>query len=999
MKRTFSVVFTVLILGLAGLIIAPGFIDFSVYKEKAISELETRTGLILRLDGDIDFSLLPAPRFSVTDVSVLAPKGSKRKDIATFERLDVHVALMPLFKGQVSVSSVTLVKPVVALEMFKDGRLNLMTQKIERLMTQSSTGQVTSVPAVSLDKIRIKDGEFSYYDHKTDSDLIVQNINMDMSARSLLGPYQAQGSLFYDGNALTFDLMSDAYDAENKILSPKLMLKIQPGDLILEFGGVVNLADDFSVQGQTKLRIENVAQTLSRYGIKDMKGLDRSLESTGLLSATATNLDYKNFSMTLGDESVNGSVRIDFAPFKYSVSLKSVGNIDLGAISNDASPFKKGAFDLVMMGDAVSMRLKKTILKLDNHSFEVSGSYKTNKETQRPEIGLNVKTAVLSYDEIFSGSSSSPASKQSAQEMISLLALPVDLILDMRADKIIWRQKNIKALAVKAKFSRNALSLSNLSIKDIAGASVNVSGGIQNINNASGITTYVDMNVPDIHKLAQWFDMNSDQFGADLKKANIKAKFSGAIDLMDVTANISAMGGEVIARGKIASVLKKPALSDLILQIKHKNMSEAVRILTGASLQDKRLKKALDIYMKVNQSGQHYTFKDVKGNLSGISVQGHLDVNLAGSVPKLKGDLTFGTINLASIMTKGSQNRTSSSSRKNASGSAARWSKTPIDTRAFNVVNIDLSLRAKKIEYGAWPLIKPSLKINLTNGVLQISDLKAGLFGGNIKFSTTVQTVAKKRQPIHFESVMAIKNANIGRLSAALIGTKLLKVSGNGNLDMSVKSSGSSPAALIRDLNGKGTVTGHDIILDGIDVERFARALSEDSKTGDTLLGLWNGAKRGGSSAFDTLDGDFTIKQGVVHLNKMDLDGVNTAIETRGNINLPNWTLATKHKIIVKGIDGAPSDVPPFEISFNGSLDNPAQTFGQGLLQDYLNRKIQRKLNQFLSKKFGVPSNGNVAPEKDSEDTSQETSEKPKDLDIEDVAEEAIRGLLEGLLR
>jgi len=109
--------------------------------------------------------------------------------------------------------------------------------------------------------------------------------------------------------------------------------------------------------------------------------------------------------------------------------------------------------------------------------------------------------------------------------------------------------------------------------------------------------------------------------------------------------------------------------------------------------------------------------------------------------------------------------------------------------------------------------------------------------------------------------------------------------------------------------------------------------------------------------------------------------------------------LATKHKIIVKGIDGAPSDVPPFEISFNGSLDNPAQTFGQGLLQDYLNRKIQRKLNQFLSKKFGVPSNDDVAPQNASEDTSQETSEKPKDLDIEDVAEEAIRGLLEGLLR
>ena len=102
--------------------------------------------------------------------------------------------------------------------------------------------------------------------------------------------------------------------------------------------------------------------------------------------------------------------------------------------------------------------------------------------------------------------------------------------------------------------------------------------------------------------------------------------------------------------------------------------------------------------------------------------------------------------------------------------------------------------------------------------------------------------------------------------------------------------------------------------------------------------------------------------------------------------------MATKHKVIVKGIDGQPSDVPPFEISFNGSLDNPAQTFGQGLLQDYLNRKIQRKLSDLLSKKFGKPSNGNAAPASDHNGNS-------KPADVEDIAGEAIKGILEGLLR
>lgn len=1003
MKRAVFVVFAILILCLAGIMLAPSFIDFSVYKEQAVREVETRTGLTLQIDGDVEFTILPAPRFSVSDVSIRAPKGSKREYLAQFARLDVHVALAPLFQGQISVSSVTLVKPVIALEMLKSGQLNVLTQEIQAMLSpKEAKGSSSAVPAISLEKIRIKDGVFSYLDHKNASDVTMQNINTDLSAQSLLGPYQAQGSLFYDGYALNFEFESDAYDTENKILSPKIKLALQPGDLILEYGGVVSLAEAFSVQGQTSLRIENIGQTLSRYGVQNINGLNTTLETKGLLSADATKLDYKNFDLQLGQDKASGSVRVDFAPFKYSISLKSAGDIDFGKVANGLVPFKKGSFDLAFFGNAAEMTLKKTTLKLDKHVFNVSGDYKANNNTGRSEIGLNIKSPFIDYDEIAAGLPNASSAKQSVREMMSSLALPVDLALELSVDKVIWQKKNISGLGLSAKFSGNAVVLSDLSVNNIADASLKASGAIKNISNASGITAYIDMKSPDIHKVAQWLSINSDEWPENLKKANMKAKFSGGIDLMDVTANISAMGGEVIARGKVSKALEKPAINDLVLQIKHRNMSDAVKILTGATLNDKSLKKPLDIYARVNQSGQRYSLKDIKGDLSGISVQGDVDLNLNGLVPKLKGDLVFGTVNLASVMTQSGQKGSGSqkNSKNGGGSSSARWSKSPIDTSALHAVNIDLGLRAKTIGYGAWPLMNPSLTLSLSNGVLRIDDLKAGLFGGDINFSTTVQSVAKPRQPVHFESAMSVKNANLGRLSAALLGKKLLKVSGTGNLNMNLKSAGASPAALIHDLGGQGDITGRDIVLDGVDVERFARALSEDSKAGDTISGLWNGAKKGGTSRFDTLDGTFTIKEGIVHLNKMDLDGARTAVETRGTINLPRWTLATKHKIIVKGTEEFPSDVPPFEISFNGSLDNPAQTFGQGLLQDYLNRKIQRKFNELLSKKLGLPSNDNGQPigaPQNAQDNSN--NQKPENMEIEDVAEEAIKGILEGLLR
>jgi len=245
----------------------------------------------------------------------------------------------------------------------------------------------------------------------------------------------------------------------------------------------------------------------------------------------------------------------------------------------------------------------------------------------------------------------------------------------------------------------------------------------------------------------------------------------------------------------------------------------------------------------------------------------------------------------------------------------------------------------------------------------------------------------------------------------------------------------SSPAALIYDLSGAGTVKGEDVLLDGVDVTRFVRALSLDSKPGDTVMGLWKGSTKGGQTAFETLDGAFTIKEGVVTLDKMDLDGAKAAIKTTGTVNLPNWTLSTKHSMSVKGEGNAPSDVPPFEIKVSGSLDNPAQDMAKGVLNDYLNQKIQRKLGDLLSKKLGgswgkklglptvnnaptppanTPNAAEVVPsgsdgsaesvdwgnsEKASNDNEPPEQQSPEFADPADLAEEAIKGVLEGLLR
>ncbi len=1007
MKRFFVVIFGVVFIFLAALVFAPSFIDWGAYKDQAEQQFADKTGLEIDIKGGVGFSVLPSPRFFVEDVSITSPKESENTEVVTLERLDVNVALMPLFSSQINVESLSVVKPSVSLEMLESGKLNIMTDEIEQLLSHNNkvnNKPKSSAPQISLDKIRIKDGKFNYRDKKSRENIAIQNINLDLSAQSLLGPFKAQGSLFYDGNALNFDIKTNIYDSKSKVITPKVKLILQPSNTALQYDGILSFENGISLQGQTGLKIDDAVEVLGKYNIKSLPFKSGSIEVRGILTADSKSVSYKNLSIKYNGQTISGEGTAKFSPLSYKVKVRSSKDFDISRILQDGYSFKNIGFDIVAQGGANKISLDKFNIVLDGQEATVKGKYIGATKSKRAKLDLNLKSQTLNYDKLASHlPKSSSAKDNNLKNSISAMALPFDLGADLNIGEFIYQGKSVKSIDAKLKIAGNYMALEKFKVKDFGGAFIKISGDMKDIKNVSGITSYMDLSTNNVTKLAKFFDFDTSSWPKKLKKANIKVKASGAFDVMNITTNISAMDGEVIAKGDIKTPLLSPELSDLILQVKHKNMAQAIRILTSANIRDKNLSKPLDLYSKVSQIGAKYVLKDIKGNLSGASVTGQIEADMGSSIPEIKGKLDFGRIKLKSVM--------GSSSKSSKNKSSVRWSKETIDTTSLHAANIDLALSAQHITYGAWPLNKPKMRLTLKNGTLNIIDLSSGVFGGNMVLSSQVKTSKEARSPIYFESSSEFNNVDIGKLSKALVGAQMVKVSGKSNLNLNIKSSGVSPAALIYDLSGTGVVGGSDIVLDGVDVTRFVRALSDNSKPGDTIMGLWKGSTKGGQTEFETLDGAFVIKNGVVKINSMTLDGVKARIETVGTVDLPKWYLSTKHKMIIKGTDEVPSDVPPFEMSFKGPLDNPTQTFAKGLLNDYLGRKIQRKLNSLISKKLGLPSNDNNAPKQEpasggnvaqesqnnvQQDSQHKVEEQPN---IEDEAEKAIKGLLQNLLR
>jgi hypothetical protein len=392
----------------------------------------------------------------------------------------------------------------------------------------------------------------------------------------------------------------------------------------------------------------------------------------------------------------------------------------------------------------------------------------------------------------------------------------------------------------------------------------------------------------------------------------------------------------------------------MAVQIKHRSLSEALRIFSPSAPQYASWNKPLDFYTEIETSGKVHNFKNMKGDLAGTTLTGTFSYDASGAKPVMKGDLNLGDLVMVSDAASAAAVSKGANAAPVSARQSGRWSSEPIDAAWMNAFNADISLKAKSITYETWAFSQPSLALKLQDGAFQITKMNSGIYGGQMAMSGNLKSTAGKA-PLSLDGNAKFDNVQIEQLAASLArGTRLIKGSGAVSMDTKISGTGSSQQALISSLKGDGTMTGKNIVLEGFDLARFGKAMSDENKPAETLTGLYKTTIKGGSTQFDTLDGNYTISQGVVNINKLDMKGPTANMATTGNINLPAWTLATSHEISMPKYP----DIPPFTIKFAGSLDNPGQTFGQGLIQDYLERKASKKIQSVISDKLGDKAGG-----------------------------------------
>src|SRR6185503_6721796 len=161
-------VLVALVVVIAIVVALPFMLPTDVYKDQIIAQAKQATGRDLKIDGKLSISFFPSLGVELNGVHFANMQGAHDADMATIEQVVVGAEFWPLLAGDVKVTQITLVKPVINLEIDKGGRGNWVFE--EGTKPEGDQGPTETRGAngdLSFQDVSIRGGTVTYRDERS----------------------------------------------------------------------------------------------------------------------------------------------------------------------------------------------------------------------------------------------------------------------------------------------------------------------------------------------------------------------------------------------------------------------------------------------------------------------------------------------------------------------------------------------------------------------------------------------------------------------------------------------------------------------------------------------------------------------------------------------------------------------------------------------------------------------------------------------------------------
>lgn len=302
---------------------------------------------------------------------------------------------------------------------------------------------------------------------------------------------------------------------------------------------------------------------------------------------------------------------------------------------------------------------------------------------------------------------------------------------------------------------------------------------------------------------------------------------------------------------------------------------------------------------RANLVGPSLALTNVNVELDGNAAEGVMTYSNIGR-QTLQATLASGTLDFTPYV---------STFRWLASG-ARDWNRQLFDLSALTATDLDIRLSAAKVTVGSSRLGRTALGANLRNGTLALSVAEAQVFGGIAKGSFGI---SRDDVAADIKAQFQLMDIDLQSSATELFGTS--KLSGRGNLSITLGATGSSPFGLAQTLAGSATLIGHDGAISGFNIEQLLKRLERQPLSG-------GGKFRSGQTPFETLKVAVQFNDGVATADDIQINGPNVNLTLSGTASVPSREYDLKG---VASLVSTSADAPKFELPFvvQGPWDDP----------------------------------------------------------------------------
>ena len=179
--------------------------DSNSLKPRIIAAVKQATGRDLTLQGNISLGFSLQPTLRLAEVSFANPPGFSRPQMATLERLDLKLALLPLLSHRIEIDRLVLVKPDILLETDAKGRPNWQFTPEPGAAAPSAAGSAGNKThtSITVADLQIENGTVAVRAANGTPDTVLAVKSLEASAPSPDANLHVAARASYNGAAFT----------------------------------------------------------------------------------------------------------------------------------------------------------------------------------------------------------------------------------------------------------------------------------------------------------------------------------------------------------------------------------------------------------------------------------------------------------------------------------------------------------------------------------------------------------------------------------------------------------------------------------------------------------------------------------------------------------------------------------------------------------------------------------------------------------------------------